>query len=261
MEIQDLIKQMTQSKEEIYSVLCSVVEIDQEARTIHAKPLNGSAEIFDVRLQTMLSGVLGLVIWPKINSNVIVSFVSKEVAYIALNSEIEKTELKIGEMTFFVDANNANLAVENVQIDSTNATLNSDNVNVNATNTKFATTSFEVEGETFKVTGTVADIMAAAINLTGIVTIQGATTITGAVAVAGSMALNGGANGGVPKGAALVTEFNKLKEDFADLKAKFNSWAPVNGDGGAALKTKLATWAPRTNALTQNEISNSENTH
>jgi hypothetical protein len=95
--------------------------------------------------------------------------------------------------------------------------------------------------------------MAAAIKLTGAVTIQGATTITGAVAVAGSVALNGGANGGVPKGAALVTEFNKLKEDFADLKARFNSWTPVNGDGGAALKQSLRLGA-KNKRLTQNEM-------
>jgi hypothetical protein len=31
----------------------------------------------------------GVVIYPKIGSDVIVSFISKEVAYIALNSEIE----------------------------------------------------------------------------------------------------------------------------------------------------------------------------
>jgi hypothetical protein len=97
--------------------------------------------------------------------------------------------------------------------------------------------------------------------MTGAVEITGETTITGAVSVVGSVSLNGGANGGVPKGAALVTEFNKLKEDFAELKNKFSGWTPVNNDGGAALKTRLASWAPRTAALTQNEISNSQNTH
>jgi hypothetical protein len=106
--------------------------------------------------------------------------------------------LKIGEMTFFVDANNTNLAVENVLIDSTNATLNSDNVNVNATNTKFATTSFEVEGRNFQSDRNRRRHNGRGYKADQTVTIQGATTITGAV-VASSVALNGGANGGVPK--------------------------------------------------------------
>jgi hypothetical protein len=56
MEIQDLLKkQMTQSKEEIYSFVLSLkLTKKREPFTL---PLNGSAEIFDVRLQTMFSGV------------------------------------------------------------------------------------------------------------------------------------------------------------------------------------------------------------
>jgi hypothetical protein len=38
---------MLESQEENYSVLCSVAEIDEAAKTIQAK-LNGSANIFDV---------------------------------------------------------------------------------------------------------------------------------------------------------------------------------------------------------------------
>ncbi len=260
-EIQDILKKMMQNKEEIYSVLCSVVEVDESQRTIHAKPLNGSAEIFDVRLQTMLSGVIGIVIFPKVDSDVIVNFISKEVAYVALNSEIEKIQLNIGAMSLFVDATNANLEVENIQATATNTTIDSENVEVNATATKFVSTSFEIDGQTFKLTGTLADIVATAINMTGAVTITGATTITGAVAVAGTMALNGGANGGVPKGASLVTEFNKLKTDLENLKAKFTSWVVVNNDGGRALKTLLGTWTPDVTPVDVNNISNPQNTH
>ena len=261
MELQDIIKQIAKSKEETYSVLCSVVEVDETQRTIHAKPLNGSAEIFDVRLQTMLSGVIGMVIFPKIGTDVIVNFISKEVAYIALNSEIEKIQLNIGAMSFFVDATNANLNVENLKTTSKNATTNSENVNVNATATKFVSTSFEVEGQTFKITGTVADIIATAISMTGSVKITGATTITGAVAVAGSIALNGGTNGGVPKGASLAIEFDKIKTDFKSLKAVFSSWTPVANDGGTALKTKLGTWVPDVTPIVTENITNSQNTH
>jgi hypothetical protein len=73
--------------------------------------------------------------------------------------------------------------------------------------------------------------------MTGAVEITGETTITGAVSVVGSVSLNGGKRRS-SKGAALVTEFNKPKEDFAELKNKFSGWTPVNNDGGAALKNK-----------------------
>jgi hypothetical protein len=42
------------------------------------------------------------------------------------------------------------------------------------------------------------------------------------------------------------------------LKNKFSGWTPVNNDGGAALKTRLASGRQEL-ALTQNEISNSQN--
>jgi hypothetical protein len=261
MELKDILKKLNENQDEIYSVLCSVVEVDENQRTIHAKPLNGSAEIFDVRLQTMLSGVIGVVTFPKIGSDVIVNFISKEVAYIALNSEIEKIQLNIGAMSFFVDATNANLDVENVHATVTNTILDSENVEVNASATKFVSTSFEIEGQTFKITGTAADIIATAINMNGAVIITGATTITGAVSVAGSMALNGGANGGVPKGASLANEFNKIKEDLKELKAKFTGWTPVNNDGGAALKTRLSAWSPDVTPIVAENITNSQNTH
>jgi hypothetical protein len=261
MEIKDILKKLHENQDEIYSVLCSVVEVDEGQRTIHAKPLNGSAEIFDVRLQTMLSGVIGIVNFPKVGSDVIVNFISKEVAYVALNSEIEKIQLNIGDMSFFVDATNANLDVENVNVTTTDTTIDSQGVTVdceamtvNATETKF-------NSDIFKVTGTLAEIIATAIKLTGAVTITGATTIAGAVAVAGSVALNGGANGGVPKSGSLVAEINKIKQDFQDLKAKFTAWTPVNNDGGANLKTKLNSWSPNVTPIADADISNPQNTH
>ena len=255
MELKDILKKLNENQEEIYSVLCSVVEIDENKRTIHAKPLNGSAEIFDVRLQTMLSGVIGVVTFPKIGSNVIVNFISKEVAYVALNSEIQKIKLNIGAMSFFIDATNANLDVENINATATNTNIDSENVEVNASATRFVSTSFEIQGQTFKITGAVADIIATAINMTG------AVAITGAVSVAGAMVLNGGANGGVPKSASLATEFDKIKNDLKSLKDAFASWSPVANDGGTALKTKLSTWSPNVTPITVSTIENSQNTH
>lgn len=261
MELKDILKKLNENQDEIYSVLCSVAEVDEEKRTIHAKPLNGSAEIFDVRLQVMLSGVIGVVIFPKVGSDVIVNFISKEVAYVALNSEIEKIKLNIGEMSFFIDATSANLEIENVNIKASDTTIDSQGVNIDCEAMTVNATETNFNSQSFKITGNLAEIMAEIIKLTGAVTITGNTTIAGAVAVAGSVVLNGGANGGVPKSASLVSEINKLKQDFKDLKAKFTAWTPVNNDGGANLKTRLASWTPNVNEISETDISNEQNKH
>jgi hypothetical protein len=261
MELKDILKKLHENKEEIYSVLCSVIEVDQDQRTIHAKPLNGSAEIFDVRLQSMISGAIGLVTFPKIGSDVIVSFISKEVAYVALNSEIEKIKLDIGETSFFINSTSANLETENVNVKANDVTIDSQGVNIDCEVMTVSATETSFNSDSFKVTGTLAEIIATAVNLTGNVTISGNASVSGAVSVVGSVSLNGGANGGVPKSASLVSEINKIKQDFQDLKAKFTSWTPVNNDGGANLKTRLNSWNPNVTAVDVTDISNPQNTH
>jgi len=263
-EIADIIKKMTKTKEEIYSCVCTVTEIDEEKRLISVKPNNGAAEVFDVRLQVIVSAALGLVVFPKNGSEVIINFLSKELAYVALYSEIEKIQLNIGEMSFFIDASNMNLAVDaidmtasttevssdNVTVNANSTELNSDNVEINSTTTKVVTTSFEVKGANIKLSAPLVDIIAGAVN------ISGAVAITGAVAINGAITINGGGNGGVPLGGALSTELNKIKTDFQNLKAKFTAWSPVNYDGGAALKTQLNSWTPNTTPVSSSAISN-----
>lgn len=90
MEITELLRQLTKSKEEIYSIICTVDAIDETKRVISAIPNNGDAEIFDVRLQSNVSGSLGFVCIPKAGSEVVVSFLSKSVAYVALFSAVDK---------------------------------------------------------------------------------------------------------------------------------------------------------------------------
>lgn len=55
--------------------------------------------------------------------------------------------------------------------------------------------------------------------------------------------LNGDANGGLVKSAKVNSEINALKQELNTLKTIFSTWIPVVNDGGAALKTAVATWA------------------
>lgn len=238
-EIADYIRNLAKSRDEIYSVVCSVVSVDQEKKTATVQPNNGSAEIFDVRLQAVVSGSLGLVYFPKLKSEVLVSFMSKEVAYISLFSEVEKMTLDIGDFSLLFDSKNANLTSENVDIIAQNTEISSDSVKVNAEAVKILSTSFEVEGASVSITAP-------------------AIALAGAVSLSGSLSMNGGANGGVPLALPLVEQINSIKNDLKELKIKFNSWVVVSQDGGAGLKTKLATWSPNLQPIEVEQISNPE---
>jgi hypothetical protein len=259
-EISDLIKQLGQNKEEIYSVIGTVSEINEEERVILVKPNNGSADVFDVRLQTVVSGGLGLVCFPALDSEVIITFVSKEMAYVSLFSIIEKIQLNIGDFSLFIDASNMNMSVENIDVIATNTEISSDNVKINASDTqinsdtvKVVSTNFEVQGATIKLSAPLIDLIGTAVNVTG------AFTVNGAVALNGAITMNGGAKGGLPTGESLKNKLNVLENDINSLKSTFNSWTPVANDGGTALKTKLNTWhTSQIVPTTQEEISNPE---
>ena len=67
-----------------------------------------------------------------------------------------------------------------------------------------------------------------------------------------------GSHGGLVKVVGLVDQLNKIESDINDLKAAISNWTPVANDGGAALKTALATWYGL--SLTETERDDVENT-
>jgi hypothetical protein len=84
------LKQITKQPGEMYSTVCVVDSVDVTARTCKAIPVDGKAEIFDVRLQANLNMALGIVSIPKEGSHIVVTWLNKEAAYVALTTEIEK---------------------------------------------------------------------------------------------------------------------------------------------------------------------------
>src|SRR3972149_10340426 len=77
-------------KREIYSKVGVVSEIDESARTCTVTPVDGTAKMYDVRLQSNISGSVGLVQIPQNGSNVVISYFSKNTAYVSLYTEIAK---------------------------------------------------------------------------------------------------------------------------------------------------------------------------
>jgi hypothetical protein len=91
--IQDLIRKLSKSREENYSIAAVVLERDDNNRTCTVEPLNGDAKLFNVRLNASESNDAGLTIYPETGSNVIVTFINRQIAYVALADKIEKIEL------------------------------------------------------------------------------------------------------------------------------------------------------------------------
>lgn len=84
---------------EYYSKPCEVVEVDEVARTCDVQPYDGTAIIYGVRLQAIEGSKEGLVIVPKKGSGVLVVFISKYRAFVALNEQLEKILVDVDEFT------------------------------------------------------------------------------------------------------------------------------------------------------------------
>jgi hypothetical protein len=84
-----MIAQRELARAEMYCVLCTVNSVDTSERTCEVTPLNGKADLFDVRFQAELSLNVGLFIEPKVNSTVLVAFINSVQAAVVMCSEIE----------------------------------------------------------------------------------------------------------------------------------------------------------------------------
>jgi hypothetical protein len=87
------IRQIANIGDEVYSIVCKVKQgsVDLNEKTCICVPINGDAEIWDVKL--MAKNQTGLFIIPKDNSDVIVTMTNKTSGYVAMFSELEEIQL------------------------------------------------------------------------------------------------------------------------------------------------------------------------
>lgn len=89
--ISELIKEIAKNpNEEVYSAVCVVSSVNETERTIDAKPVDGSGEIFGCRLQASINSNSGFCPIPKEGSFVLVTFLNQLNGYVALCTEIDK---------------------------------------------------------------------------------------------------------------------------------------------------------------------------
>lgn len=110
------LKTITKTSDEVYAKVCEVLEIDQDEKTVNVKPVDDTAEIYNVRLQAE-SETGGLVLFPKVGSKVLVVFINKNNAAVVNTSEIEKLELVIENSELQIDKDKFLFKREQVQLE------------------------------------------------------------------------------------------------------------------------------------------------
>lgn len=112
--IAGVIKKISKSSDEVYAKVCEVLEVNATDKTIDVKPIDDTAEIFNVRLQAE-SETGGLVLIPKVGSMVLVVFLNKNNAAVVNTSEITNYELKIENCELLIHKDGFLLKREDVQ--------------------------------------------------------------------------------------------------------------------------------------------------
>lgn len=89
--IKDAIRQLAKTDGVHYSVLCTVKDVDTTNNICDCEPLDGGADLLEVRL--MAQNETGFLIVPKVDSVVVVTMLNKYTGYVAMFSEVEEIRL------------------------------------------------------------------------------------------------------------------------------------------------------------------------
>ena len=92
--IAEHIRKLADNGDEIYAKIGVVKTVNTKDRTCDVDPIDGSATIFGVRLQADINGSDGFLIVPVKGSHVIVNFLNKNAAFVALTYKIDYVNLR-----------------------------------------------------------------------------------------------------------------------------------------------------------------------
>jgi hypothetical protein len=115
-ELKKALRAITNTDDEVYSIVGKVTKVDKTRRVVNVQPLNGDAEILGVKLQSNESNTEGVVIFPKKGSNVVVTFLNKNTGYVALFSTVEMLEYKAKQLKISVDTEGVHLERNGVDL-------------------------------------------------------------------------------------------------------------------------------------------------
>lgn len=89
-DIKTAIERLASTRDEVYSLVCVVDQVNVTERSVDVTPSNGEAPIYSVRLQSLMSQERGVVAIPKKGSYVVVTFLARNDAYVAICEEVEQ---------------------------------------------------------------------------------------------------------------------------------------------------------------------------
>lgn len=94
--IREAIRQLAKGSADVHSLICTVDAVDKEKRTVDCSPIDESAPLLAVNLQANQNSKHGIVIYPKVGSYVVVSFVAEGSAgVVTLTDEIDSVEIVV----------------------------------------------------------------------------------------------------------------------------------------------------------------------
>jgi len=117
MKIKEIIRELSESGEQVYSLVCKVLSVDETNRTCEVEPIDGSAGIPETRLQANINLNSGFILFPAIDSHVVVCFLNKNAAFVALFSEVDKVHLRGDQLGGLIKVEDLVTRLNNVEND------------------------------------------------------------------------------------------------------------------------------------------------
>ena len=147
MDLRQAIQQMAMSGAELYCKVCTVDAVYEDTRTIDCTPIDEGAQLLGVNLQADQEQEVGVVQFPAEGSDVVVAFLSANVAVVMLTTEVTKTMLTVGKTEAVVEDNSVTLTTEKVSVEVKDKTAK---IDVDGTTVEFDgnTTTFNGGSET-----------------------------------------------------------------------------------------------------------------
>lgn len=120
--IREAIRQLAKSSADVHSLICTVDAVDKEKRTVDCSPIDEGAPLLAVNLQANQESKHGIVVYPKVGSYVVVSFVAEGGAgVVTLTDEIESVEVVIEQNKVILNNEKATIQVgDDVSIEVAN---------------------------------------------------------------------------------------------------------------------------------------------
>lgn len=129
-DLRNIIRQLAQPDGETVALVCTVDEVDKNARTIDCTPINEGAPLLGVNLQANQEADYGFCLFPEKGSFVVVGFVADGAAGVVLLTEkIESAEIVIGDTSAVMDADGLRIKTEKISAD-----INRENIIFNGGN-------------------------------------------------------------------------------------------------------------------------------